>query len=177
MIKFIFMFFMFISCSQAQFIEPVVDEQLLPYKEDFEIIVGKNKNSYKLKKVNMYFADLNKNKKGTERTLGMCKGMYMDTTDINIDIEYWKTATDLSKKFTVLHELGHCICTLGHTEIRNGFWESVFDTLKFKLGIGIRKGYLKDGCPASLMHPYEFDWFCMYTHYDYYMQELKQSCQ
>jgi hypothetical protein len=177
--RFIFLL-LFISCStNAQFLDPIVDNELQPYLEDFEILIGENKHKHKLKKVTMVFADLNKGlkPKDKKRTLGQCEGMFEETTKIEIDIEYWKDATQLSKQFTVFHELGHCICTQGHTEIREGFWNGMLDRIKFALGMGVRKGYMQDACPASLMHPYEFDYFCMLRNFDYYMADLKKSCK
>jgi hypothetical protein len=46
------------------------------------------------------------------------------------------------------------------------------ERILLKLGLVERKGYLKDGCPASYMHPYTLSEDCINKHYYYYLKEL-----
>lgn len=166
------------SCSSviADYTTRETHKEFKPYIQDFKYMIEGSRYEYKLKTNKIVFTTFPKDKNGKWNTIGKCYGMFQDNTIIYIDKEYWKYASPTSKAFTIYHELGHCICNNFHTEVSTGFI-GFFEDIVFKLGLAEKKGYLWDGCPASLMHPSEFDEFCMLKHYMYYIDELTTSCK
>lgn len=73
------------------------------------------------------------------RTLGVCYGFRMPTVfrSIEIDQEYWRTASFYERESTVFHELAHCVLDLEHTDELTG-------------------DFLMSLRPKSLMYPYSF---------------------
>lgn len=159
-----------LSCSSltAGKINPEFD----PYVKDFQILVPEFKDQ--VEKVDIDFYDFKKKEKNFN-TIGRCNYNLIEPNSITIDVEYWGYSSPTSKYFTVLHEIGHCVCHLPHSEVSTGFTGWLEDFL-FDLGIWKKKGYLNDGCPASIMHPSEFSEFCALNHYYYYLEEFRQSC-
>lgn len=112
-------------------------------------------------------------------TLGTCHINFIVKNTIWISKEWWNRAytSEYDKMSVIFHELGHCVLYRYHTiepeESINGdsFYKWI-ERIMFKLGLYTPKGYLKDGCPASIMHPYHFGELCLIAHYDYYMNEL-----
>ncbi len=47
---------------------------------------------------------------------GQCSYSATSTRKVNIDINYWNSATDLEKEFVVFHELGHCYLERSHSD-------------------------------------------------------------
>jgi hypothetical protein len=109
--------------------------------------------------------------------VGTCHRNLIEKSIIWINEEWWNSlyVSEYQRLEVVFHELGHCVLLRAHTIPPNdsdrGFftwWERLF----FKIGIFIPKGYLKDGCPSSIMHPYTMLDLCFIKHYKYYMDEL-----
>lgn len=151
-----------------------VDNEFVPYVQDFKLIVNNKKHDNKVKNISILFDDIKKD--GNEQTLAYCQMMFTDNPVIYVDRKEYYSATPMSREFTLLHEMGHCICSRFHTEQSRGMI-GFFENILFHLGIVQKKGYLPDGCPSSLMHPYEFSESCMMSHYFYYIDEFKQGCQ
>lgn len=98
-------------------------------------------------------------------TIGRCNLL---SNEIDIDITYW-AFSDRNKKLEILmHEIGHCVLKRYHTGLK---YEFLHD-LPMKLGFFKEMGFLYDGCPASVMHPYDSSWYCFIKHKRYYMDEL-----
>ena len=95
-----------------------------------------------------------KDKKEGTKTLGICYGfkMFKPFRSIEIDVFYWKYASDCEREATVLHELAHCELDLEHEEA--WFYPDFYLFMR----------------PKSLMHPYSFPQYC--THRDEYLKEL-----
>jgi hypothetical protein len=68
---------------------------------------------------------------------------------IEVDANFWATATDSQKEQTVYHELGHCVFGRTHNRL-----------------------FFPDGCPKSIMNPYTFGEPCLTQHFGEYIQEL-----
>lgn len=168
----------FSSCSNSQVKKAYVDKELEPYVTEFKNILGDNNSKlYILENTTIRINNI-KQEKEKNRTLGECSYMLSSFPEIDIDQYYWNNSTPLSKQFTVYHELGHCVCNLFHTEeIREKSILDWFENILLKLKIVKRKGYLEDGCPASIMHPYEFSEWCMSEHYSFYIEQLQKTCQ
>jgi hypothetical protein len=97
--------------------------------------------------------------------VGVCKLM---SKKITIDRKYWFRISENSKMEIFLHEVGHCILKRYHTNPKGSYWHD----LPLSMGFIKNTGYLKDGCPTSIMHPYVLDWYCFYKHRNYYIEEL-----
>jgi len=104
-------------------------------------------------------------------TVGLCEYFFKRVT---IDDYYWKWLSETGREALIFHELGHCTLFRGHTDIKedDGTIEYKIENFLFSLGVFEKKGYLKDGCPASIMHPYMFSDKCLKKHRKYYMEEL-----
>lgn len=92
----------------------------------------------------------------SENVIGVCKKMDDIYRQIEIDREYWETASKEAKMGLIFHELGHCVLDREH------------DSEYFKYN-GL---HMRGEVPASLMFPYNF----YSSHYneleDYYKYEL-----
>lgn len=87
------------------------------------------------------------------KTLGVCYGFRMPSIfrSIEIDKDYWATASYYEKESTIYHELAHCQLDLEHTD------EWVGDYVLF-------------GRPKSIMYPYSFPQYEVFR--DEYIKEL-----
>jgi hypothetical protein len=152
-----------------------INNEFYPDIVEFRNIINHHKYDDKLDNLTILFDDIESTNKGYV-TLAYCQMMFTDSPYIVVDRKEYYSATPMSRYFTVLHELGHCICNRFHTETSKGL-TGFLEEFLFKLGIAEKKGYLPDGCPSSLMHPYSFSESCMLDHYFYYVEEFKQGCQ
>lgn len=176
------MFILFSGCTTAQMKEPEQEDKKKPgIHKEFDPYVDKfikaskgivDKSDFKHTYIGF------KNFEGT--TAGTCwaypvfDGLHVYFAhEIEIDRGFWSYATDLEKEELMFHEFGHCYLFRPHTEVspKKGF-VGFMERLLFKLGILDKKGYLKDGCPASYMHPYTLSDKCIKDHYEYYIDEL-----
>jgi len=68
---------------------------------------------------------------------------------IELDFNVWEIQSDIERKATIYHELGHCLLHEGH-----------------------RDSYFKDHCPTSLMNTYSTTEGCLKKYWKYYVKEL-----
>lgn len=151
----------------------VIEPEFQDYAKDFVSLMPEYKE--KVSQLGIGFRVFPENKKYSE-IVGQCTYNFFYGNSIGIDRKYWETASPTSKYFTLLHEMAHCVCYVGHSESTKG-WLGIMEEILFKIGIWKKKGYLWDGCPASIMHPSEFGDFCAWNYYYYYIEELKNSCR
>ena len=115
------------------------------------------------------YKDLNNLTMGFEKlkrpTIGKCNKI---SNEIAIDITYWAFADEYKKLELIMHEFGHCVLNRYHT----GYKYNFFHDLPIQLGFFKEMGLLYDGCPASIMHPYDILWYCFAKHKKYYIDEL-----
>lgn len=104
-------------------------------------------------------------------TVGLCNYFLKKVT---IDKQYWKRLNNTRREALIFHELGHCTLFRGHTDMKedDGTIEYKIENFLFTIGVFEKKGYLPDGCPASMMHPYMFGTSCLKKHRQYYIDEL-----
>lgn len=83
-------------------------------------------------------------------TLAVCfySPLFFYKPSIQVDPEYWKSASEAEKEMTILHELGHCILGRDHVEGETA------------------------GVPHSLMHPNSFSTFTYRIIRKEYIKEL-----
>lgn len=161
-------------CHNQVFQATMVDNEFVPHIQEFKLIVDNHKYDKKIENLGIIFADIPP-EKGTQ-VLAYCATMFTDYPFIYVDRKTYLSATPMSQQFTLLHELGHCICDRFHTSASRGV-TGLWEKLLYALGLAKEKGVLEDGCPSSLMYPYEFSESCMMRHYFYYIEEFKQGCQ
>lgn len=108
-----------------------------------------------------------------ESTIGTCWPLGF-ITEIDISREGWESNPSYYwRKALIYHELGHCILGRNHTEVtESSGYVGAIERFFFRMGFWQPKGYLSDGCPASLMHPYLVSESCFYSHYNYYIEEM-----
>jgi hypothetical protein len=145
------------------------------YVEDFVKLLPEHAREARELKVGFENFKMYPSKKDRD-IIGRCYYDLIVPNTVTFDYEYWQTASPTSKYFTFLHEFGHCVCYSHHTEITQG-WTAKLEEFLFKLKIWKRKGYMDDGCPASLMHPSSFDDSCALRHWNYYINEFKETCR
>lgn len=159
------------SCASNEIegVHPAFDD----YVDDFEKILPKY--SEDVRRLRIGFVDFPR-VKDEAYTIGRCNLSITFNHTVTIDNTYWKGSTPTGKYFTMLHEFGHCVCYMSHTEPTSGLMGKLEEFL-FKIGLWVKKGYLEDGCPASIMHPSDFGEECAVRHFNYYIKEFKQSCE
>lgn len=148
-----------------------INKEFQPYIENYKHIIDDKNISNKFNYLHMNFASL----EGS--TVGRCWWLMNGELEIEIDPTYWGWIKYdfLAKEFLVYHELEHCIRKRMHTNKKHEIINIVdfFEEIGFQLGIIKRLGYLKDGCPASLMHSHTLSEQCRWKHYYYYINEMR----
>lgn len=151
-----------------------VDPLFNPYIQNYSDILNLKNKKYKyiydqrIKKLSVNFANLNGS------TIGRCHWLLNGEFEIEIDKEYWYRAGFLSRQFLIYHELEHCIRFRLHTHedlYKQNVWQYI-EHLAQLMGLIPKKGYFKDGCPNSIMHPSDAGEWCHYEHYDSYIKEM-----
>lgn len=159
------------SCASA-FGLPKVDEELKPYVEEFRMVIKGSPYESKMDYLTMKFSDLD------DDTIGQCYNIFVNVTYSSIDMDYWRTATHESKMSTVFHELGHCVCNLGHTKIGEGLIDKFVDTIMAAFNMMPDQYlYVVDMCPDSYMYPREMSQRCLESHYQDYIQKMQKDCR
>lgn len=93
--------------------ELTIDVALLPYFERF-VTEGANRGvtiDLVEKRIEGFLIDIEETD-----VAGQCSYSATSTRKVNIDINYWNSATDLEKEFVVFHELGHCYLERTHSD-------------------------------------------------------------
>lgn len=117
---------------------------------------------------------LGKKRLNSKSAIGICK---IFTTnggpEILVDKDFWAIANESEREALVLHELGHCLCGLDHQHFEGSYGD---ESVPRKVSDRLKKGYLEDGCPNSLMHPIVISPSCYSKHRDHYRFELRLRC-
>jgi hypothetical protein len=99
---------------------PDIDKQLIPYVETFkQLCKTYGKDCSITDKFNIKFKDFKPYHQLYEmlgfkgRVIGHC---WRDSREIDISIEYYLTAHNAEIEQLLVHELGHCVLDLEHTE-------------------------------------------------------------
>lgn len=163
------------GCSLAQPMTKNIDPQFTPYLQEFaKISNGKYSFSDVVNKIHIEFHDYGNETYGV---VGTCNYRVFSKNLVWINKRWWNSGFNsyYNKLDVILHELGHCILYRAHTikprDEDKGFVKWLERWL-FDLGIYTPKGYLSDGCPSSIMHPYAMWDSCLIRHYNYYADEL-----
>lgn len=152
-----------------------VAEETKPFVDEYLWLSARN-NIHFSHKVMVGFGNINR-----EDVVGTCtygEGF----REVEIDTNYWNYSTNITKMTLIFHELTHAYClrshdyglNLGYPKIASEGKAIVKNKVKTKEP---KPGYLADGCPMSIMHPYIVSDDCMLTHYERYTSEMFERCQ
>ena len=169
-------FILLLSCSSSVVTlkDSKTDPEFEPYIQEFKYILGNSPLVSIVDNTKIIFGDLEKNEK--YNIAGVCKNMLWTYPTIEIDKTTWKTLDFDEKNMLIVHELGHCVCKRLHTELSTNGFAAFFEKIAHSLGLISKRGYLKDNCPVSLMHPTDIQWECNRRHNDYYIKEMREEC-
>jgi hypothetical protein len=112
-----------------------------------------------------------------EGIIGMCHWGFMTRNRIEIDSLFFETHSSIKQWELLFHELGHCICNRPHPDL--AITEHWIVGVLNKIGINhVRWSslYLHDGCPSTIMYPYDLTEQCLKAHQEYYVQEMFEHC-
>ena len=151
-----------------------IDPEFNPYIDEYKNIINskftdnKELYDYRLDKLKINFAKLD------DKVMGECSWNFFVDRSIEINKKHWQNATFIGKKFLIYHELEHCVRYRSHTHTKKentDFWDYI-EELAQKLGIIDKKGFFEDGCPDSIMYPYDTSEYCNEAHYNEYIEEM-----
>lgn len=105
------------ACEKEQAIPLKVDEALQPYFERFDQEARLRGFDFSIE-----MEELEADIIGIDRdgVLGQCHYSEQAPNIVEVDDEFWASATDLEKEYVVFHELGHCVLGRNHDDGRNG---------------------------------------------------------
>jgi hypothetical protein len=162
----LFFFFLFgaaVSFIQSKFRKDDIDPRLTPIVQEFFFM--KNGQMGVEDGLKVRVDDLK-----NPSWLGVCYYRIFDR-EIIISKRELETKTPLQIHSTVFHEIFHCSLGLGHyppTELGDiRGWDSLLLYLKIKSGVFVHS-HLPDGCPVSIMYPYDFSDECYAKHFEEY---------
>lgn len=146
-----------------------VDPTFIPYLQHF---VEESRETVTYKDFNNLEIKFDKFPKDS-RQIGTCQKILW-ASYVRIRVDWWmEKAGELQREGLVYHELGHCILDRGHMRPHENeiviYLEKLFLDLKL---IKQKKGYLKDYCPSSYMHPSAVSEYCIKKHRSFYIKEL-----
>ena len=141
------------SCAITQPLtrDPVIE----PYVDSFVEITNIDKNELKWFTIKFESLDGFELLSGTPDIIGICIPFPVFER-IAIDPKFWYSnrATRIRKHALVYHELVHCYCNTMHDN------EEMFD-----------------GCPVTIMNEVLPSTQCLTTHWQMYMEDMKQRCE
>lgn len=167
-----FLFFLLLSCCSTH--QQTVPKELQKYSDLFRNkILTTDKMRERLNKVEFeleYLKDYN--------YVGECYPItWRGNPKVIINMRYFNKSSEINKISDIMHELGHCVCHLAHTEESGGTGlGDIIEKIFFRIGFLEKKNDLYDGCPSSIMYPVEFSDKCFMEHEEYYYEELKNRC-
>ena len=144
-------------------------EEFDKYLKLFENDMGSRVTPANMKKTSIRFGSLDGS------AVGLC--VYIPVwghSMITVDKSVWENYGEFQKKNLIYHELGHCICGLGHSWEFGGYAEAGSDGV-FQ-SFSRDDGFFEDGCPLSGMFPYVMDEDCAKKHWDDYTKDLYNRC-
>jgi hypothetical protein len=148
-----------------------VHPDLAPYLADFLELVGPDYNDSALSGLSMAIKPLNEGD-----VVGLCKRFTVNGgAEILVDSTFWDLNTQEKKEVLIFHELGHCLCWLGHEHFEGDY--SKGENAPKDKKARHKKGFLEDGCPVTVMHPNVMPTSCYERHKEHYRWELRLRCQ
>ena len=114
-----------------------------------------------------------------EGRIGLCTWGMLGITRSRIDIDptFFNHQSILRQWSLLFHEIGHCVCNENHPDIETPeHWIVRFLNRLHINHRRINQIYLHDGCPRTLMYPYDLSQSCLLAHQDYYVQEMFGHC-
>lgn len=155
-----------------------VDRLIKPYVDEYMELSSRNNIVFD-NKVTVGFKNI-----GHGAVIGLCN-KNEDFREVDLDINFFMTASELRKKALIFHELTHCYCGRGHDyDAEKPYSENPFALMIQSIGNNIpwtlkrsNPGYFEDGCATSIMHPFIQDDPCLEKHWDHYIKEMFNRCE
>jgi hypothetical protein len=145
------------------------NKELSKYLKSFKEDMGSRVKPSDMKRTGIRFGEL----EGS--TMGLCAYIPIwRHSVVTIDEDGWANYTEAQRMNLVYHELGHCVCGLGHSWEFGGYPEADDDGIS--ASSNEKSGYFEDGCPASLMYPYVMGEECSKKHWAEYVKDLYNRC-
>lgn len=156
-----------------------IDKELAPYDASYRNLALKNSIKF-TKPVTIGFSRI-KLLKDKKHVIGLCT-YGKNFREIDIDIEYWKNASSISRRTLVYHEMTHCLCGRDHdwgegTAYPDSITEKIIAKIIPLPFYKTPPGFMKDGCPLSVMHPYILSDGCAINHWSEYKKEMFNRCK
>lgn len=156
-----------------------IDPALKSYYDEYLALAKINKLDF-TNKITIGFKTIDE-----ANVVGLCtRNGLMGFREIDVDKEYWNSASMQNRATLIFHELTHCLCSRGHdfgdfqfypeTDAFSKFFTTIKDLCVEKTE---PKGFYDDGCPLSLMYPNIVPPDCLDLHYSDYMKELFDRCE
>jgi hypothetical protein len=140
------------------------------YLESFKKDMGSRVKTSDLKKTSIRFGNL----KSPE--VGLCAYIPIwGHSVITIDRNTWLKYSELERMDLIYHELGHCVCGLGHGWEFGAYPEARLENIITSYSCD--DGFFEDGCPMSLMYPYIMNKDCTKKHWADYTKDLYNRCR
>lgn len=151
-------------------VDPRVKKFVIQYKR----LAHKHKISF-TKDVTIGFKKINE-----EYVIGTCT-YSQKFREIDLDTDYWNSASDANKASLIFHELSHCYCNRDHdfdtgTKYPEDEENIALDRVKSFISGDPRPGFYDGLCPKSIMYPIIIKDLCMYVYHDEYVNEMFQRC-
>lgn len=162
----------FAACSSLKIplfpTQHTVEQEMQSYVKDYKELATINGITFR-NTVTMGFTDIKE-----DSVIGLCT-YGITFRQIDIDLNYWRHASDMSKMALMYHELTHCYCTRDH-DFGEGKPYPAKSEDRWKTPLTPANGYFPDGCPMSMMHPVILEDTCTQLHYGEYVKEIFDRC-
>ena len=155
-----------------------IDPEFMPYVVAFIKASGGKVRWEDFKDVAIVFGALEYGEKDVG-VIGLCHWGFpgIEPRFIEIDAKYYAKHSKISRFALLFHEMGHCVLNEDHPDLEVNKFIHWLESLGVKTVRSQIENYLPDGCPKTLMHPYDFSEECVMTHFEYYLKELYENGQ
>lgn len=109
--------------------------------------------------------------------LGTSNRVILGGNEIDINRKYWKTLSYAERDLLILHEMGHAVCKLAHSDYNPNPVISILESVLVLLGQMTIRDNFPDGCPSNAMSTLMPSTMCIQKHYIAYMISLQEGCK
>ena len=175
----IFLCFFNVTCSHDTIenrdtpIHKGVDKELRPYVNGYLRLAMRNHIVFS-KKVTIGLRKIKR-----KNIIGTC---YQESNfrEVDIDSDYWKNASEISRFTLISHELTHCYCGRDHDYGKKKLYPIIKTDTPPEISEEIlhkdKSAFFDDYCPITLMYPYLVSEGCIELHGNHYFKEMFDRC-
>jgi hypothetical protein len=110
-------------------------------------------------------------------TIGLANAVIPKGAEIDIGFYDYIYLSPEQKDWLILHELGHAVCHLPHTDYNENKLVNFFEKIAVFINLMVIEQPYGDGCPSHMMTTYMPNERCAKKHYMNYMVTLQQGCK